>query len=136
MSRTKAAAAVGVTKKTVCAWLRVGRRGRSRPHEQFLAAVLAAEARFVADRLAAVVQAATPRRTRAIRTTTHADGRVVTEVTERVEADWKAAAWLLRCKEPGEFGDSLGEVAGLRREVAELRRLLARSPGEGRPAER
>lgn len=125
LSRTRAASMVGVSKKTICGWLRLGRRGRSGPHTQFLAQVLAAEARFIADRLAAVVRAATPRRARTVRTTTHADGRVVTEVTEQWESDWRAARWLLRCKDPDEFGDSRGEVDQLRREVADLSQLLS-----------
>lgn len=125
LSRTRAAAVVGITKKTSCWWMRLGRLGRSPPHAEFRTAVLAAEAEFVAARMAAVVRAATPRRARTTRTTTHADGRVVTEVTERVATDWRAAAWLLRCKAPDEFGEDRAEVSVLRGEVAELRRLLA-----------
>jgi hypothetical protein len=124
LSRTKAAVAVGITKKTLFAWLQAGRQGRSRPHAEFRAAVLAAEAQFAAGRLAEVARAATPHRTRTTRTTTFPDGRVVTEVTERLAADWRAAAWLLKCKAPDEFGDDRAELADLRREVADLRKLL------------
>ncbi len=125
LSRTQAASVVGVSKKTICGWLRLGRRSRSGPHAAFLTAVLAAEARFMAERLSAVVRAAAPRRARTVRTTTHPDGRVVVEVTERVQADWRAAAWLLRCKDPDHFGDCRGEVDQLRREVSKLRQLLS-----------
>jgi hypothetical protein len=131
LSRTRAAAAVGISKKTLFAWLRAGRYGRSRPHAQFRAAVLTAEAQFVAGRLAAVVRTGTPHRTRTTRTTTFPDGRVVVEVTERVAFDWRAAAWLLRTKDTDEFGNERGaELAALRREVADLRRLLAAGRGE------
>jgi hypothetical protein len=130
LSRTRAAVAVGISNKTLFAWLRLGRRSRSRPHADFRTAVLAAEAAFVAFRLAEVVQAAAPHRERTARTTTHADGRVVTEVTERVEADWRAAAWLLERREAGTFGKDRAEVARLRQELAELRNLLARQPGK------
>ncbi len=130
LSRTRAAAAVGVTKKTVCEWMRLARLGRSPPHTAFRTAVLAAEAEFVAARLAAVVRAATPRRERTTRTTIYADGRVVTVVTERMASDWRAARWLLRCKAPDEFGDDRAELATLRRELAELRyRISGRSDG-------
>lgn len=124
LSRSKAARLAGVSKKTICAWLKLGRSGRSSVHARFLADVLESEARFVADQLAAVVRAATPCRRRVTRTTTRPDGSVVTVVTERVEADWRAAAWLLGCKDPDEFGADRAEVAVLRREVADLRRLM------------
>lgn len=68
LSRSKAARLAGVSKKSVCAWLKLGRSGRSSVHARFLADVLAAEARFVADQLAVVVRAATPRRARTTRT--------------------------------------------------------------------
>ena len=108
--------------------------GPARPPTEFLAAVLAAEATFVAEQLSTVVRAATPRRTRATRTTTRPDGRVVTVVTERVEFGWRAAAWLLECKDQESFGPDRAEVVRLRREVAELRPLLARQLGDGKTA--
>ena len=136
LSRTKASALVGVSKKAVFEWLRLGRRADSGPHAEFLAAVLAAEATFVAEQLSTVVRAATPRRARTTRTTTFADGRVVTVVTERVQADWRTAAWLLGCKDPGGYGGGRENMSRLRSEVAELRRAVSSatppSPGAGR----
>lgn len=125
LSRSCAAAAVGVSKKTIFAWLRLGRRGGSRPHAELLASAMRAEAQFVADRLAVVVRAATPRRTRAVRTITQPQGPAICEVTERVVADWKAAAWLLRCKAPDDFGDDRERISRLRSEVAELRQTIS-----------
>ena len=125
LSRTRAAAAVGVTKKTICAWLKLGRSGRSSVYAGFLADVLAAEARFVADQLAVVVRAAGPRTERITRTTTRPDGAVTVEVVERPAGDWRAAMWLLECKDPDGFGSDRRELAELRKELAEVRRSIA-----------
>jgi uncharacterized protein CbrC (UPF0167 family) len=124
LSRAKAAAVVGVTPKTVCLWMKLGRDRAVGPHVHFVHAVQAAEARFIADNLATVRRAATPSRRRVTKTTTRPDGSVVTEVTERTECDWLAAKWLLECKDPETFGPDRSEMKTLRKELAELRHLL------------
>jgi uncharacterized protein CbrC (UPF0167 family) len=58
------------------------------------------------------------------RITTRPDGSVVTEVTERTECDWQAAKWLLECRDPETFGSHRKELSALKKELAELRRLL------------
>jgi hypothetical protein len=132
LSRTKAAVAVGVTKKTVCEWMRLARSGKSPPHLAFRTAVLEAEARFVADQLTVILRSATPHLIRTVRTRTRSDGQVVTEVTEREVSDWRAAAGLLKCAAAEEFGDHREELAKLKREVAELRQdLLSDAPARG-----
>ncbi len=128
LSRAKAAAVVGVTPKTICLWMRQGREQRTGPHVHFVHEVTAAEAKFIATNLAAVRRAATPAKRRVTKTTTRPDGAVVTEVTERTECDWQAAKWLLECKDPDTFGPDRKELMALRKELAELRRML-------RPAE-
>jgi hypothetical protein len=125
LSRARAAAVVGVTPKTVCLWMRLGREQRTGPHVHFVHAVTAAEARFIAANLATVRRAATPAKRRVTKTTTRPDGSVVTEVTERTECDWLAAKWLLECRDPDTFGPDRKELAALRKELAELRKVLA-----------
>jgi hypothetical protein len=124
LSRAKAAAVIGVTPKTVCVWMRVGRTGRAGPHVHFVNSVRAAEAKFVAENVKAVRRAATPARRRVTKTTTRPDGSVVTEVTERTECDWQAAKWLLECRDPDTFGADRRELAALKKELAEVRQLL------------
>lgn len=126
LSRAKAAAVVGVTPKTICLWMKLGREQQTGPHVHFVHEVTAAEARFIAANLAAVRRAATPVKRRVTKTTTRPDGSVVTEVTERVECDWQAARWLLECRDPETFGTDRRELTALRRELAELRQLLFR----------
>lgn len=125
LSRAKAAAVVGITPKTVCLWMKAGREGRGANCVHFVHEVLAAEARFVADQLAVVVLAAGPRVERVTRTTTRPDGTVTVEQTEREAFDWKAAMWLLECKDRETFGPDRRELAELRKELVELRRAFA-----------
>lgn len=124
MSRAKAAAVVGVTPKTICVWMKLGREQRTGPHVHFVHEVTAAEARFIAANLAAVRRAATPTRRRVTKTTTRPDGSVTVEVTERTECDWQAARWLLECKDPETFGPDRHELTALKKEMAEIRKLL------------
>ena len=92
LSRTRAAQLVGVSKKSVCAWLKLGRTGRSERHARFLVEVLAAEAAFVASLLAVVVRAAWPPVERVAKTTTRPDGSESVEVMEKQVPDWRVAA--------------------------------------------
>lgn len=124
LSRARAAAALRVSPKSVCRWLRVGREGGKAECVQFVQQVQAAEARFVADQLAVVVSAAGPRVERVTRTTTRPDGSMTVEVTEREVCDWRAAAWLLVHKAADTFGPHRRELAILRRELAQLRTLV------------
>ena len=128
VSRGGAAGMLGVTPKTVCGWLRAGREGKGADYVHFVNEVRAAEGRFVAKNVSAVARAAGPRVERVTRTTTRPDGCVTVEVTEREVCDWRAAAWLLACKDPDEFGSDRRELRALRRELAELRRLLTSNP--------
>ena len=125
LSRARAAAIVGIAAKTVGRWFRAGWEGRSAAHVLFVREVRAAEARFVADQLAVVVRAAEPRVERVTKTTTRPDGAVTVEVVERPAGDWRAAMWLLECKDPESFGPDRRELADLGKELAELRRSIA-----------
>ncbi len=124
LSRAKAAAAVGITSKTVCVWMRTGRPGGPTNYVHFVAEVRAAEAGFVARNVASVVRAAGPRIERVTKTTTGPDGSMTVQVTEREVSDWRAAMWLLQCKDPETFGSHRSELRALKRELAALRRLL------------
>jgi len=100
-------------------------QGRGANCVHFVLEVLSAEARFVSDQLAVVVRAAGPRVERVTRTTTRPDGAVTVEVTEREVFDWRAAMWLLTCKDPDTFGSDRRELGELRKELGQLRRLVA-----------
>lgn len=129
LSRAKAAAAVGVTPKTICLWLKAGRDGRGPTFVHFVHEVRAAEARFVADQLAVVVRAAGPRTERVTKTITRPDGTTTVEVTEWPAGDWRAAVWLLQCKDAEAFGSDRHELRAVRKELAELRQTLAAIQG-------
>ena len=139
LSRKKAAALIGVDQTTICRWLRNSRDGvEKRLYANFAREVTAAEARFVAANVRHVYRAAKPRKVRVVKTTVRpafdAAGVVVgdattTETTERVEHDWQAAKWLLECKDREHFGPERAELAALRKELAEVRKLLTDRAG-------
>jgi hypothetical protein len=140
MSRAKASHICCVTPDTVLTWLQKGRRNETPAFAGFLAKVLASEAKFVESRLAEVVWAAKPKRVKVVKVTTRpvfdADGNRVgdattTETTLKREHDAGMAKWLLECRDRETYGPDRHELAALRKELGELRKLLsARSDGD------
>ncbi len=132
VSKTRAAALIGINAATLHRWIALSRAGKGgRIYASFASEVARAEARFIAARLATVVRASRPKRVRVVRTVTRADGAETVEVVERVESDWLAAKWLLECKDRETFGPDRHAIAALRKELAELRALLTERIGRG-----
>ncbi len=130
VSKTRAAALVGINAATLFRWIALSRAGKGgRIYASFASDVARAEARFIAARVATVVRASRPKRVRVVRTVTRGDGSTTTEVTERIEADWMAAKWLLECKDRESFGPDRHAIAALRKELAEMRALLTERIG-------
>lgn len=130
LGKGRAAALVGVDAATVYRWLALSRAGRGGSlFARFAADVAAAEARFIASQLQTVVRAAHPRKVRVVKTVSRSAEITTTEVTERVTSDWRAAKWLLECRDPEAFGPDRHAITALRQELAELRLVLTRKLG-------
>jgi hypothetical protein len=97
--RDVAAGAAGIPVRTLRDWLRKGRDGTPGPYADFLHAVLEAERAAEIAAVALVLKAA--------------------------KKDPRHAQWWLERKFPQRWGRCRGELADLKREVAELRKLVA-----------
>lgn len=134
MSRNRAADLIGVHRTTVLNWIKMSRNGKGgKAYSTFSAEIAVAEAEFIRRNLKSVEKAATPRRGVVVKTTTRKtfdlDGNETgtSEVTERTvkrELDWGAAKWLLECKDRESFGPDRQEIAELKKQLADLSKLL------------
>lgn len=134
MSRTRAGDLVGIHRVTVARWMKLGRSGKggklATDCANFVTQVVQSEARFIEKNLQSVRRAAAPRRVRTTKTYTRGDGSSSSEVTEKVEYDWAAARWLLECRDRESFGPDRHEIAELKKDINELRKLLSEAIGK------
>lgn len=154
MSRNRAADLVGIHRITVARWMRLGRSGKggklAADCVNFVTQIALSEARFIEKNLKSVERAATPKLVKVRKTITrplfdaagNRIGETVTvEETAKKEHDWSAARWLLECKDRESFGPDRHEIAALKKDIADLRKLLAESVarlsggGDGEQAE-
>ena len=89
----------GVSRTTLFNWMKWGAKPDT-PYTPFLDAVKAAQAKYVAERVAAIAKA----------------------------DQWQAAAWLLERMFRDEFGGDKLELNQLKKELRELRQLLVKVP--------
>lgn len=116
--RRIAAISSGIGEKTLYTWLSRGKRDRKGKYRQFRQAVEAAEADCISRYVAVIKDAAGPRKVRTTKVIRTPEGDR-TEVIEKDEIDWGAAAWFLE-RRTDEFADHRREVKELRKQVAEL----------------
>lgn len=99
----------GVSRTTLFNWMKWGQKPDT-PYTAFVAAVKAAQAKYVAERVAAIARA----------------------------DQWQSDAWLLERMFRDEFGGDKLEINQLKKELRELRQLLVKVPrdqsGEEAPA--
>jgi hypothetical protein len=132
-------------KNTVSRWLKFGRkRSGLKIYTEFAEKVAAAEAEFIGQNVDAVKRAATPRTVKVRKTTTrpvfddqgnHVADQTVVEETVKREHDWGAARWLLECKDRESFGPDRHEIAALKKDLAELRKVISETVDKLRPAD-
>lgn len=137
MSIKHSSALIGVDQRSVFRWIALGRKGDGgKLYVNFVAKIAESEARFIEKNLQSVQRAAAPRKVRTTKTYTRADGSSTSEVTEKIEYDWAAARWLLECKDRESFGPDRHEIAALKADINELRKLLTEAIGKaGRAAD-
>jgi len=125
LPRTTACERAGVAYSTLKLWLKKGRAAKAGAYFAFSAGLKKAEADAVARNVATVQRAAAERDEVTVKQTVKPDGTRETVTTTRRVFEWTAAAWWLERKFPEDWSSARGELAELRRRVAEIEAAAA-----------